>query len=242
MAPRVTAMSPRAAAALRRPLAVVLISTALAGALVGCSKSDKSATSTSGSATSAPSSSGSTASSAGSSTTDATSTTGLPSTTAAPSTSVTSLANASEAQRSAPGDGTGTALLKAVRIGRNPGFERIVFEFVGTTTPGYRVQWVDGPITADGSGAEVQVAGNAYLEMVMQSASGVDLSAPELTVVYTGPDRIATKGQTKLITDLVRTGDFEAVLSWAAGTTKRVPFRVLTLQSPTRIVVDLATA
>ena len=44
---------------------------------------------------------------------------------------------------------------------------------------------------------------------------------------------------TDLITDLVRTGDFEAVLSWAAGTTERVPFRVLALREPTRIVIDL---
>lgn len=233
-------MSPRVAAALRRPLAVVLISTAVAGALVGCSKSSDSATSTTGTSTTAAA--GSTASSGGTATTVAESTTGVPSTTVDTSTSVTSLANASEAQRTAPGDGSGTALLKAVRIGRNPGFERIVFEFAGTSTPGYRVQWVDGPITADGSGEVVQVNGKAHLEMVMQPASGVDLSAPDLIVTYTGPDRIPTTGKTELITDLVRTGDFEAVLSWAAGTTERVPFRVLTLHSPTRIVVDLATS
>ena len=158
------------------------------------------------------------------------------STTAAPG-----LPDASEAQHSAPADGTGTALLKTVRVGRNPGFERIVFEFAGASMPGYRVQWIDGPVLADGSGEPVDVTGEAFLEIVMEPASGVDLSAPQLSIVYDGPDRIPVAGQTELITDLVRTGDFEAVLSWAAGTTEKVPFRVLRLKSPTRIVIDLET-
>ncbi len=190
----------------------------------------------------------------GSSTTgrpDTTSTAAASSTAAEASTTATSatvttstsagLPEASEAQHSAPSDGTGTALLKTVRVGRNPGFERIVFEFAGTPMPGYRVQWVDGPITADGSGEPVDVAGEAFLEIIVQPASGVDLSAPQLTIVYDGPDRIPVASQTELITDLVRTGDFEAVLSWAAGTTEKVPFRVLRLKNPTRIVVDLET-
>lgn len=162
-----------------------------------------------------------------------------PSTSAAPLTTVSpGLPDASEAQHTAPADGTGTALLTTVRIGRNEGFERIVFEFKGTSRPGYRIQWVDPPILSDGSGEEVAVTGEAYLEMIMEPASGVDLSAPQLTIVYEGPDRIATT-QTELITDLVRTGDFEAVLTWVAGTTERVPVRVLTLTDPVRIVVDL---
>jgi hypothetical protein len=157
------------------------------------------------------------------------------------STTSAGLPDASEAQHSAPSDGTGTALLRAVRVGRNDGFERIVFEFEGTSMPGYRVQWVDGPILADGSGEPVDVAGEAYLEMVMDPASGVDLSAPQLTIVYDGPDRVPVAGQTELLTDLVRTGDFEAVLTWVAGSTEKVPFRVLRLTEPTRIVVDLET-
>ena len=162
------------------------------------------------------------------------------STTAAPTTTTEFvLEDASIEQHSAPGDGTGTALLTAVRLGSHDGYERIVFEFQGASVPGYRMQWTDQPITADGSGEPVEVEGAARLEMVFQPASGVDLSAPELTVTYKGPDRIST-AQTELITDLVRTGDFEAVLSWVAGATEAVPFRVQTLSSPTRIVVDLA--
>lgn len=230
-------MNARRVAAWRRHSVRSMAAVLLLGALSACGSSGGSSGDASSSTTRAERSS-TTSTEAGSSTTGASTTAspGASTTTAAPG-----LPDASEAQRTAPGDGTGTALLKAVRVGSNPGFERIVFEFAGTSVPGYRVQWVDGPILADGSGEPVQVAGDAYLEMVMQPASGVDLSAPQLTIVYDGPDRIPVAGQTELITDLVRTGDFEAVLSWVAGTTEKVPFRVLRLTNPTRVVVDLQT-
>ena len=161
---------------------------------------------------------------------------------AVPSSSTTStlptFAAASDGPRSAPGEGTGTALLRAVRVGSNSGFERIVFEFAGAA-PGYRIAWVKGPITADASGLPVSVKGAAYLRIILSPASGIDPS--NANAVYTGPDRIPVAAETTLITDLVRTGDFEAVLSWVAGATKRVPFRVLTLTAPTRLVIDLQT-
>ena len=146
-------------------------------------------------------------------------------------------------RRSGPRPATGPArrCSRPCGSGRNDGFERIVFEFEGTSMPGYRIEWVDGPITADGSGEPVDVEGDAFLQIIMEPASGVDLSQPELRIVYDGPDRIATAGQTEVITDLVRTGDFEAVLTWVAGATQRAPFRVLALTEPTRLVVDIAT-
>lgn len=171
-------------------------------------------------------------------TTASSSTTGASTTT----TTAAGLPGASLNEQSAPEEGAGQALLTDVRIGTHSGYERIVFEFEGTTVPGYRVGWADGPITADGSGEVVDVKGDAALEIVMQPASGVDLSSSEPDITYDGPGRIPTAGRTTTITDLVRTGDFEAVLSWAAGATERVPFRVSTLRSPTRVVIDLATS
>jgi hypothetical protein len=40
------------------------------------------------------------------------------------------------------------------------------------------------------------------------------------------------------VKELVRTGDFEAVLSWAIGLGERVDFRVTTATSPARLIVD----
>jgi hypothetical protein len=44
------------------------------------------------------------------------------------------------------------------------------------------------------------------------------------------------------VKELVRTGDFEAVLSWAIGLEKQSEFRVQTLDDPARLVVDVASA
>lgn len=226
---------------MRRAAVAALAMAALVGPMTGCGSGSSGSD---GDATTTKASSGSTTTSEASSTSGTDPATTATTEAAASSTTTTTkpgLPDATEAQHSAPSDGTGTALLRSVRVGRNDGFERIVFEFAGTSVPGYRVQWVDGPILADGSGAPVDVTGEAYLEMVMEPASGVDLSAPEMTIVYDGPNRIPVEGQTELISDLVLTGDFEAVLTWVAGATEKVPFRVLRLTDPTRVVVDLET-
>jgi hypothetical protein len=212
---------------------------ALGPGLAACGGSDGASPTTSSAAATTPSTGGATtATPAGTGST--TSAAGVTTTTT--TTAAAGLAGASITRHTAPAQGEGVALLRDVRLGRHQGFERIVFEFAGSAVPGYRVEWVDGPITADASGEVVPVTGDAYLEIVMQPASGVDMTSPDATVTYDGPDRIPVAGRTELITDLVRTGDFEAVLSWAAGAGRRVPFRVSTLSGPTRVVIDLDTS
>ncbi|QXC61573.1 hypothetical protein KSP35_01615 [Aquihabitans sp. G128] len=139
--------------------------------------------------------------------------------------------------RSAPAGADGTALLRAVRVGHHDGFDRVVFEFAGDVRPGYRVGWATGPTYADGSGEVVTVAGGATLEVVLQPASGVDMETGK--PVYRGPDRVPAARSDGVLRELVRTGDFEAVLSWAVGTDRERPFRVHTLAGPPRVVVDV---
>lgn len=131
-----------------------------------------------------------------------------------------------------------TAHLTDVRTARHDGFDRVVLEFAGTAAPGYRVAYVEPPITEDGSGAEVPVPGAAFLEVRAAPASGVDLSGDEPRETYTGPDRVApTDGG--VVTEVVRTGDFEGQLAWTIGLQQRVPFGVAVLEEPTRLVVDV---
>jgi hypothetical protein len=40
------------------------------------------------------------------------------------------------------------------------------------------------------------------------------------------------------VREVVRTGDFEAVLTWAIGVNGRTPFAVTTLREPDRLVID----
>jgi hypothetical protein len=131
-----------------------------------------------------------------------------------------------------------TALLERVAVGRNEGYDRVVFQF-RNGLPGYRVEYVRPPLREDGSGNRVQVAGNAFVVVRMELASGFDVATGEGELVYTGPRRLSgADAGTSVVREVVRTGDFEAVLSWAVGLDDRVDFRVRTFENPARIAVD----
>lgn len=134
--------------------------------------------------------------------------------------------------------GSARALLKDVRSDHHPGFDRVVFEFE-SLLPGYEVKYMPRPVVEDGSGRTVEVAGAAVLHVRMENASGADLLGEKVRQTYTGANRIAPTGTTA-VKELVRVGDFEAVLSWAVGVTSEAPFKVSALASPARLVVDVA--
>ncbi len=138
----------------------------------------------------------------------------------------------------APGSGSDTALLERIAVGRHEGYDRVVFQF-RDDLPGYRVQYVQRPLKEDGSGNPVEVQGGAVVLVRMYPASGFDLGTDEGVMVYKGPKRIAgSSAGTSIVQELVRTGDFEAVLSWAIGVEDKVDFRVRTATSPARLIVD----
>jgi hypothetical protein len=127
-----------------------------------------------------------------------------------------------------PATAKATASMAALRVAGQGTFDRVVIEFAGTGLPGVRVDYDDHP-TADGSGAPVTVAGTTTLKVRLEPATSID---------YTGPARV--RGDTTVVTEVVRGGDFEAVLTWFIGLQARAPFRVLALQNPSRIVIDVA--
>ena len=135
--------------------------------------------------------------------------------------------------------GEGIALLEAVTLGRHEGFDRIVFRF-RNHVPGHRVRYAEGPFSEDGSGNPVAVEGDAFLEVRMEQASGFDVETGEGELVYKGPKRLrGADAGTSVIREAVRTGDFEALLTWIVGLSDRVDFRVLILAEPPRLVVDV---
>lgn len=138
------------------------------------------------------------------------------------------------------GEATGdeTALLERVAIGRHEGYDRVVFQF-RNVVPGYLVEYVQPPLKEDGSGNVVQVKGNAFVAVRMEPASGFDLTTGEGELVYKGPRRIdGAAAGTSVVREVVRTGDFEAVLNWAIGLEEKVDFRVTTTKSPARLIID----
>jgi hypothetical protein len=129
-------------------------------------------------------------------------------------------------------------LLTDVRAASHPGYDRLVFEF-RNGVPGYDVRYVQPPVRADGSGDVVPVAGGAVLVIRMEPALDADLTRASAPRTYTGPTRFSPP--TSAIVEVVRTGGFEAVLTWAAGVHEQAPFRVTALESPARLVIDVAT-
>ena len=137
----------------------------------------------------------------------------------------------------APADGDEISLLERVAFGQHPDYDRVVFQF-RNGLPGYRIEYVEAPLHADGSGDVVPVDGEAFLVVRMEPASGFDLATGEGELVYTGPRRL---GGGRVVREIVRIGDFEAVVTWAIGVDEQRDFRVLRLENPARLVIDVPT-
>jgi hypothetical protein len=134
------------------------------------------------------------------------------------------------------------ALMKRLAVGRHTGYDRVTFTF-DNFVPGYVVSYVDPPIKEDGSGKTVDVAGSDYVQVIMQPASGYDLNSGEGALVYKGPKRISGADTgTSVVKDVVRTGDFESVLTWTIGLADKVGYKVQALESPPRLVIDFDNA
>jgi hypothetical protein len=132
-----------------------------------------------------------------------------------------------------------SALLTGVRAAPHDGYDRVVFEF-RNGVPGYDIGYVERPVRADGSGEPVAVAGGAVLLVRMEPALDADLTQESAPLTYTGPVRLHPA--TTAVAELVRTGGFEAVLTWAVGVDEKRPFRATRLEGPPRIVIDVASS
>ena len=125
-----------------------------------------------------------------------------------------------------------TPVLVAVRAAHRDGVDRVVFEFRGGLPAKREVDYVDR-LFADGSGRRVRVAGQALLRVRFERAQahtddGSPTAAPR-RVAYALPN----------VMTAVRAGDFEAVTTYGLGLAKRTPVRVMTLQAPPRVVVEV---
>jgi hypothetical protein len=142
-----------------------------------------------------------------------------------------------------PGGGYHAGLLTNVRTGVHPeeaGFDRVVLDFLNFV-PSWTVSYVDKPILADGSGEPIPIAGQHVLKVHLTGASQVFFSSasPQGYIdLYPGPNRLAVNHPQ--VVEVVATDDFEAVLPVYLGTKARAPFRVQVLDSPHRLVIDVA--
>jgi len=124
-------------------------------------------------------------------------------------------------------------VLRSVQTVSCTNFDRVVFEFEGAVTPGYRTSYIDKPIRRCGSGEVVPVAGDAWLEVSLSSAQA-RTEAAEPTIA----ERNRTLNYPNL-KQLVQTCDFEGEVTWVLGVGFPGRFRVVELSNPARLVVDV---
>ncbi|SDK22752.1 hypothetical protein SAMN05421874_10656 [Nonomuraea maritima] len=129
--------------------------------------------------------------------------------------------------------GTEPAVVKAVRYASHGTFDRLVVELDGGV-PGYTVRWVD-ELVHDGSGRPADVSGGAFLQLTLFPARAHDEQG-RLTWKG-GPVYPAKLGN---VSDVVRTGDFEAQVGVALVLGRKAPFKVTEMGSPNRLVIDVA--
>ena len=125
-------------------------------------------------------------------------------------------------------------MLRAVRSGKQPGADRLVFEFEGAGLPGWQAEYVDSPVRACGSGDPVPVSGAAWLQVRFNGARAhTDQGKPA-----GGPPRRALAQP--VARELVRTCDFEGEVTWVVGVARPAHFTAKPLSAPSRLVIDLA--
>jgi hypothetical protein len=131
--------------------------------------------------------------------------------------------------------GHGAAVLTAVRTGRHGSFERLTLEFTssfGEANVGYV------PVVhADPSDKVVPLQGSSFLRVAVHGAVAHWTATP-IRAAYAGPSTV-TPGYPTL-KQVSIAGDFEAVLSFGIGLDRTAGFQVTRLQSPDRLVVDIA--
>lgn len=120
-----------------------------------------------------------------------------------------------------------------LRVGTHDGYDRVVFEF-DQGTPELTLDRAEPPFTADASGLPIEVDGDSVLGLVMR---GGTKQTDAGTSSYDGPTDIAPGFPT--LAHLIEGGDFERQSTWYLGLTDEACARVLLLDAPPRLVIDV---
>jgi hypothetical protein len=120
-----------------------------------------------------------------------------------------------------------------VRVGEHDGYDRVVFEFDGAV-PEYILSQASPPYVEDPSGLPIEVEGEAVWQLVMLGGTRV---TPNYETSYDGP--LSFERDFEKLVHVVEAGDFEAVSTWYIGMSGDSCARILALDDPTRLVIDI---
>jgi hypothetical protein len=122
--------------------------------------------------------------------------------------------------------GQPTRYLTGVSVATTACVDRIEFAFEHGV-PGYRLAYASAAQaqTEDASGRHIPVAGAVFLVVRLSPAATARSDGSTLTRTYDGPRRLPA-GDARHVREVVKTGDFEAVVTWAVGLDEMRPFSV----------------
>ena len=114
---------------------------------------------------------------------------------------------------------------------------RVTFEFEEAAPgPGYVVSYqpASSAKIEDGSGNLIDVSGEAFLVVKLSPAMTAKIDGDQVTKTYTGPRRLSGSAP---VQEVVKTGDFEGVVTWVIGLDRERPFT--TQATDSRLVVEI---
>jgi hypothetical protein len=117
--------------------------------------------------------------------------------------------------------------------------DMVTFEFEKQSPgPGFDVSYQPANVAKfeDASGNPIAVAGAAFLVVKLMPAMTAKIEGDHVTKTYTGPRRL-TVGDDSIVRDVVKTGDFESVVTWVIGLDKQRRFT--TDASDSQLVVEI---
>jgi hypothetical protein len=120
-----------------------------------------------------------------------------------------------------------------VRVGRHEGYDRVVFEFA-QGTPELTLERDTPPFTQDASGEPIDVAGESFLRMTMRGGSK---QTDDNTSSYDGP--LDFDPDFPALVHLIEGGDFERQSTWYFGLARESCVRVIVLEDPARVAIDI---
>ncbi|MGB7924162.1 MAG: hypothetical protein WCF57_13045 [Pyrinomonadaceae bacterium] len=129
-------------------------------------------------------------------------------------------------------EGIAPITLRQVRAAEQDGFDRIVFEFKDNQVPGYRIEYV-AKIT-DTAERVHKLFGKAFLRIDMNPAwaHSNETGAPSLA-------EREKRVNLSTIIEFKQVEDFEGVVSYALGLSRKKSFRVTEMSNPARLVIDI---
>ena len=141
-------------------------------------------------------------------------------------------------QKSSANANRETMYLTNVTTGADECTAKVLFGFEEQAPgPGFEVSYqpADTAKIEDGSGNPIEIAGDAFLVVKLNPAMTAKIDGDQLTKTYTGPRRIPGSSP---ITEVVKTGDFEGVVTWVIGLDSKRSFTTQTSDSELAVQIE----